>query len=86
MIRLEMKNCNMILIEKLQKYQPYHQAKLISISTWSNQKQVTEQAKFTDSPYGKAFEKQIKTTEDQGERQVTTIQNQGETKTIKKCL
>ena len=86
MIRLGMKNCNMILIEKLQKYQPYHQAKLISMSIWSNQKQVTEQAKSTDSPYAKAFEKQIKTTEDQGERQARTIQNQGETKTIKKCL
>ena len=27
MIRLEMKNCNMILTEKLPKYQFYHQAK-----------------------------------------------------------
>ena len=32
----------------------------------SNQKQIIEQAKFTYSPLGKAFEKQIKTTEDQG--------------------
>ena len=31
----------------------------------SNQKQIKEQAKFTYSPFGKAFEKQIKTTEDQ---------------------
>ena len=31
----------------------------------SNQKQIKEQAKFTYSPLGKAFEKQIKTTEDQ---------------------
>ena len=31
----------------------------------SNQKQITEQAKFTYSPFGKAFEKQIKTIEDQ---------------------
>ena len=30
--RLKMKNFNMILIEKLQKYQPYHQAKLISMN------------------------------------------------------
>ena len=30
MIRLEMKNCNTILIEKLPKYQPNDQAKLIS--------------------------------------------------------
>ena len=32
----------------------------------SNQKQLIEQAKFTHSPLGKAFEKQIKTIEDQG--------------------
>ena len=30
----------------------------------SNQKQIIEQAKFTYSPLGKAFEKQIKTIED----------------------
>ena len=32
MIRLDMKNCNMILTEKLQKYQPCHLEKLISLS------------------------------------------------------
>ena len=32
MIRLKMKRYNMILIDKLQKYQPYHQAKLISMN------------------------------------------------------
>ena len=31
----------------------------------SNQKQITEQAKFTYTPQGKAFYKQIKTIEDQ---------------------
>ena len=31
----------------------------------SNQKQIIEQAKFAYSPLGKAFEKQIKTIEDQ---------------------
>ena len=36
----------------------------------SNQQQVIEQAKFTDSPLGKAFEKQIKRIEDQGEKQI----------------
>ena len=35
----------------------------------SNQQQIIEQAKFTYSPLGKAFEKQIKTIEDQGEKQ-----------------
>ena len=50
----------------------------------SNQKQMIEQAKFTYSPLGKAFEKQIKTIEDQGEKQIKAIQNQGQVKTIKK--
>ena len=34
----------------------------------SNQKQIIEQAKFTYSPLGKAFEKQLKTIEDQGKK------------------
>ena len=34
----------------------------------SNQQQIIEQARFTYSPLGKAFEKQIKTIEDQGEK------------------
>ena len=50
----------------------------------SNQQQIIEQAKFTYYPLGKAFEKQIKTTEDQGEKQIKAIQNQGPIKTIKK--
>ena len=33
---------------------------------------------------GKAFEIQIKTIEDQGERQIKEFQNEGEIKTIKK--
>ena len=41
----------------------------------SNRKQMIEQAKFTYSPLGKAFEKQIKTIEDQGEKQIKAIQN-----------
>ena len=36
----------------------------------SNQEQIKEQAKFTYSPLGKAFEKQIKTIEYQGQKQV----------------
>ena len=35
----------------------------------SNQQQIIEQAKFTYSPLGKAFDKQIKTIEDQGKKQ-----------------
>ena len=34
-----------------------------------------EQPKFTYFPLGKAFEKQIKTIEDQGEKQIKAIQN-----------
>ena len=33
----------------------------------SNQKQIIEQAKFTHSPLEKVFERQTKTTENQGE-------------------
>ena len=39
----------------------------------SNQKQMIEQAKFTYSPLGKAFEEQIKTIEDQGEKHIKAI-------------
>ena len=39
----------------------------------SNQQQIIEQAKFTHSPLGKAFEKQIKTMEDQGEKQIDVL-------------
>ena len=40
----------------------------------SNQRQIIEQAKFTYSPLGKAFEKQIKTIEDQGNKQVEAFE------------
>ena len=41
----------------------------------SNQQQIIQQAKFTYSPLGKAFEKQTKTIEDQGEKQVVTLES-----------
>ena len=41
----------------------------------SNQQQILQKAKFTYSPLGKAFEKQIKTIEDQEKKQVKAIQN-----------
>ena len=40
----------------------------------SNQQQIIEQAKFTYSPLGKAFEKQTKTIEDQGKKQVDALE------------
>ena len=38
----------------------------------SNQQQIIDQAKFTYSPLGKAFQKQTKMIEDQGEKQIKT--------------
>ena len=81
MIKLETKNYSMILLEKLQKYQPYHQAKLISLNILQVKKycllikkKIIEQAKFTYPPLGKAFGKQAKTIEDQGEKQVDALE------------
>ena len=37
------------------------------------QHQIIEQAKFTYSPLGKAFEKQIKTIQDQGQKQIDAL-------------
>ena len=50
----------------------------------SNQQQIIEQTKFTYSTLGKAFEKQIKTIEDQGEKQIKASQDQEQVKAIKK--
>ena len=41
----------------------------------SNQQQIIEQAKFIYSPLGKAFEKQIKTIEDQREKQIDALKD-----------
>ena len=41
----------------------------------SNQQQIIEQAKFTYSPLGKAFEKQTKTIQDKGEKQIKATQD-----------
>ena len=67
MIRVEMKNYNMTLIERLQKYQLYYQVKINMYQYLtreeilpSNQQQMKQQAKFTYFPLGKAFEKQTK--------------------------
>ena len=40
-----------------------------------NQQQIIEHAKFTYSPLGKAFEKQTKTIEDQGKKQVDALKS-----------
>ena len=46
----------------------------------SNQQQIIEQAKFTYSPLGKGFEKQIRLIEDKGEKQVEALK--GQTKAV----
>ena len=51
---------------KIDKYEYYKGEEILP----SNQKQIIEQSKFTYSPFGKSFKKQIKTIEDQGEKQV----------------
>ena len=44
----------------------------------SNQQQIIEQAKFTYFPLGKVFQKQTKTIEDQGEKQIKAIRHNKE--------
>ena len=85
--------------EKLQYYLNREAAKISALSSGkihkyeyltgedilpSNQQQIIEQAKFTYSPLRKAFEKQIKTIEDQGNIQIKAIQDKGKIKTIQK--
>ena len=41
----------------------------------SNQQQIIKQARLSYSPLGKAFEKQIKTTEDQGQKQTDALKD-----------
>ena len=50
----------------------------------SNQQEIIEQAKFTYSRLGKAFEKQTKTIENQGEKQIKAIQDKRPIKSIEK--
>ena len=75
MIRLRMKNYNMILKErqlksgKIHKYEYFTSEDILP----STSNKIIEHAKFTYSPLGKAFEKQIKTIEDQREKQVKAL-------------
>ena len=50
----------------------------------SNQQQITDQAKCTYSPFGKAFEKQTKTIEDQAEKRIKAIQGKRPIKSIER--
>ena len=75
-----MKNYNMTLIEglisalssgKLDKYEYLTGEEILP----SNQQQIIQQARFAYSPLRKTLEKQIKTTKDQGKKQVKAIQD-----------
>ena len=60
-----------LLSGKIDKYEYLKGEKILP----SNQKQIIEQAKFTYSPLRKSFEKQTKTIEDQGEKQIEAIKD-----------
>ena len=79
MIKLEMKNYSTILIEKQLKYlliirQIHKYEYLTSVDILpSNHQQIIGQAKITYSTLEKAFDKQIKTIEDQGKKQIDAL-------------
>ena len=50
----------------------------------AGKQQIIEQAKFTYSPLGKAFQKQTKTIEDQREKQIKAIQGKDFNKSVEK--
>ena len=79
-INREAAKTSALSLNKFSKYEYLTGEKILP----SNQKQMIEQAKFTYSPFGKAFEKEIKTIEDQWEKQIKAIQNQVQVETIKK--
>ena len=54
---------------KIDKYEYLTSGKILSC----DQSSIRKQAKFTDSPFGKIFEKQIKTIEEQGKKQVEAL-------------
>ena len=79
-IHREAAKISALLSGKIDKYEYLTREEILP----SNQQQIIEQAKFTYSPLGKAFEKQTKTIEDQGEKQVRAIQDKDFNKSIEK--
>ena len=63
-VRREAAKISTLSSGKIDKYEYLTGEEILSF----NQKQIKEQAKFTYSPLKKAFEKQTKTIEDQGEK------------------
>ena len=69
-INREPAEISVLLSGKIDKYRYLTGEKLLP----SNQSRIIEQAKFTYSPLGKAFAKQIKTIEVQGKKQVEALE------------
>ena len=80
MIKMEMKNCNLILIEKQRKDQHYHLEKLINMNILQVRKsclqinQIREKNKLNIPLQEKLLTTKKKTIEDQGEKQIKAIE------------
>ena len=68
-INREAAEISALLSGKLDKYEYLTGEEILP----SNQQQIIQQAKFNYSLFGKAIKKQIKTIEDQGEKQVDAL-------------
>ena len=73
-INREAAKISALLSGKIDKYESLTGEEILQ----SNQQQIIEQAKFTYSPLGKAFEKQRETIKHQGEKQENSIQDNEE--------
>ena len=70
-INREAAKISVLLSGKIHKYEYFTGEDMLPV----NQKQIIEPARFTHSPLGKAFEKQINTIKDQGEKQIETLRS-----------
>ena len=70
-INREAANISALSSGKIDKYEYFTGEEILP----SNQQQIIEQAKFTYSPLGKAFEKQTKIIKDQGKKQVDALES-----------
>ena len=67
----EAANISALSSGKIDKYEHLNGEEILPF----NEQQIIQQTKFTYSPLGKAFEKQIKTIDDKGEKQIKAIQD-----------
>ena len=71
-INREAAKLSALLSAKIDKYEYLTDEEILP----SNQRQIIEQAKLTNSQLGKAFEKQTNSVEDRGRKQIDAIRNQ----------